>query len=94
MKKIIFAALIAALPVSAMAEKLNCTVLLTNEQTGTSGKHVFTLSGDYSMMGKDRMYHEESENGSVTSIVGPGGTVQITMMDSEKVIASGFGGCK
>lgn len=67
-----------------------CLVSVTNEKTGKITRTKLELDGEHSQKGTQHTYHEEDNTGSTTvwfdSRTGKG---QISIMDSQEVIASG-----
>jgi len=67
-----------------------CFVSVTNEKTGKITRTKLELIGEHSQKGTQHTYHEEDNTGSTTvwfdSHTGKG---QISIMDSQEVIASG-----
>ncbi|MBA0215388.1 hypothetical protein [Pectobacterium brasiliense] len=67
-----------------------CLVSVTNEKTGKITRTKLNLVGEHSQKGTQHTYHEEDNTGSTTvwfdSRTGKG---QISIMDSQEVIASG-----
>ncbi|MCM7525626.1 hypothetical protein [Leclercia adecarboxylata] len=67
-----------------------CFAIVTNEKTGKITRTKLELDGEHSQKGTQHTYHEEDNTGSTTvwfdSRTGKG---QISIMDSQEVIASG-----